>query len=295
MGKAGTTSLIILQKLAAVGAQAHGRKVAILISPGWFFIASTESRFYEGNFSMQQAAATIFSRSLSLPLKQQIARRMLLHRETTERNGLLQFAVLRLAGDQWLDRFLYDLALPLGWLQNAIFSLQDEREVMGNLSAQADRWRVPLERHPEPLKWEELIAAAAAEAQPVDDFDHPWPGRKRDFNASFRETMEHSGEWTDFDLLLSGLRELGVEPLLLCMPPNAWYFERQGVRRETFELFTRRLHEAADRHGARLVAFEDHLHDRAFLKDHHDHLSVKGWMYVNKVLDEFFHEKPKGQ
>ncbi len=75
VGKPGTTSLGILQKVAAVGPGIEGHKVAFSISPGWFFTEIFDPTFYEGNFSELQANELAFSRELSPELKRDVARR----------------------------------------------------------------------------------------------------------------------------------------------------------------------------------------------------------------------------
>src|SRR5262252_6854828 len=51
VGKAGATSLIILQKLGALGSELRGRKVAISLSASSFF-SPARPEFYAGNFSV---------------------------------------------------------------------------------------------------------------------------------------------------------------------------------------------------------------------------------------------------
>src|SRR6266478_4415523 len=60
VGKAGTTSLIVLQKLAALGSALHGRKIAISLSPSSFLTPDLRPDFYAGNFSLPAATGTLF-------------------------------------------------------------------------------------------------------------------------------------------------------------------------------------------------------------------------------------------
>jgi D-alanine transfer protein len=286
IGRAGTTSLIMLQKLAGVGREARGRKVAFLLSPGWFFIESIEGRFYEGNFSKHQASALIFGSEFSFALKQGAARRMLSHPLTLERTPLLRFAIERLAHGRAVDRWLYNLAAPLGWMQNVVFAIQDDYESTQSLSKESSGRLETAPHVAKALDWKDLLAKASEDTAPPDE--HPFKANAA-ADAAFRETMGNSTEWTDFELLLEGVNELGVEPLIICIPPNGWYIEANGVSHETLELFEQRIHEMCHRDGVPVVAFEDHLEDRKFIIDHWDHLSVKGWMFVNQALDEFYH------
>ena len=80
-----------------------------------------------------------------------------------------------------------------------------------------------------------------------------------------------------------------MSPLVLCMPPNGVYLKHIGVSKETMLLFTARIREIATRYGAQVETFDDHIDDDRFCVDHRDHLSVKGWMYFNRALDQFYH------
>jgi poly-D-alanine transfer protein DltD len=64
VGKAGTTSLIISQKLGALGPALHGRKVAIWLSPSSFLTPAVRPEFYAGNFSLPAASDTLFGNAL---------------------------------------------------------------------------------------------------------------------------------------------------------------------------------------------------------------------------------------
>ncbi len=78
VGKAESTCLTILQKLAAVGPALKGRKVAISLSPCWFFARLTvRADAYAGNFSDLHSGELAFDTRLSLGLRQDAARRML--------------------------------------------------------------------------------------------------------------------------------------------------------------------------------------------------------------------------
>jgi D-alanine transfer protein len=59
VGKPGAASLILLQKLAAMGSSLRGKKVAISISPTWFFHENVPVTCYNGNFSLLQAGEIV--------------------------------------------------------------------------------------------------------------------------------------------------------------------------------------------------------------------------------------------
>jgi D-alanine transfer protein len=291
IGKAGTTSLIILQKLGALGEDLRGKKIAISLSPTWFMTPEIPPHYYAGNFSRLQADEFIFYSDVSTELKTAVAKRMLDYPETMGRDGLLRFALQRLAGGSRLDRVLLAFIAPFGRLDAAILRAQDEFETAFYIYEQG-RLKNP-HRLPHPVDWEMYLTHAAfkvdpeelRQAEPGGDWQRP--GATGD--AHFLTELQTAREWHDFDLLLRVLHETGAQPLLLSMPFNSAWFDRIGVSPAAREEYRRRLHAAVDRYGFPLRDFVEHDDDPRFLADHHDHLSVEGWMYYNRALDEFFH------
>ena len=294
VGKAGTASLIALEKLAAVGADLRGRKLAISISPSWFWAAPDNPHHYAGNFSLEQVNSLVFTAPLDPGLKRDIARRVLEFPETVGRDPVLAFALRRLAGGSWLDRAGYRLVCPLGWLGGAMLRVQDHVHSVEYLLHRVSRpfvWR----HHPIDPKWSRLFASAGRASPPPDDDDAeaelarvlPAIGGE----AAFRARVAKAREWSDLELLLRTLRELGARPLLLSMPLDGEGFDRFGVSPAARAEFYDRLESLAARYGFPLVDFRDHDEDRRFLADTHDHLSAEGWLYYDAALDDFYHDR----
>src|SRR4030095_6717630 len=116
VGKEGTSALAVAQKLAAVGTDLRGKKVALSISPSFFFEDQLNPEYYEGNFSALQAGELIFSSALGFDLKRDAARRMLAYPETLDDHWLLDATLRRLARGTKLDHAVYYAVLPLGLL-----------------------------------------------------------------------------------------------------------------------------------------------------------------------------------
>ena len=117
VGKAGTTSLIILQKLAALGSELRGRKVVISLSPSSFFTPAVNPDAYAANFSLPAANGILFSDVLDLHLKTEIAKRMLQFPDTLGKSTLLQLAAAWLASGRPLDRIVLT---PAHWEHHAV-------------------------------------------------------------------------------------------------------------------------------------------------------------------------------
>jgi D-alanine transfer protein len=284
VGKAGTTSLIVLQKLGALGSALHGRKVAISLSPSSFLTTAVRSEFYAGNFSLPAASGTLFGDALDLNLKTDIAKRMLQFPDTLGKDGLIRLAADCLASGRRLDRMILIAMWPLEKVQNIILDLQDHFEalvyILGGGKPFPD-WFRRLSSHKAHSRkatgdgWETMAADSPDVIRPAKD-------------AAFRTRVASSSEWIDLELLFRTLTELRARPLILSMPIDA--YAARGVSRSAREVYYDKMRELAGRYHFPLVEFEDHDADPTFLIAHREHPTPKGWMYYNQVLDKFFHK-----
>ena len=263
VGKAGTTSLIIVQKLAGVGAGVRGRKVAISLSPGWFLTAQVPAHYYEGNFSKLQADEFAFCADLSWELKGDVARRMLEFPGTLARHPLLTFALRHLAAGSRTDHLLYALAWPFGRAETAVLRAQDQFETMVFIWEQG-RLKNP-HRLPHRLDWETFLLHAAWKVNPgrlrEQEKGGDWQLPESKGDAEFLANLQLAREWGDFELLLRSLRESGAQPLLLSMPLNGTWLEKNGVSRAARAQYLTRLRALAQRYGVPLEDFEAHEQD----------------------------------
>jgi D-alanine transfer protein len=279
-----------LQKLAAVGSELHGKKLAILVSPSWFLHESIPASYYNANFSLLQAGEFIYCGQLSFSLKGDVARRMLQYPATLEKSGLLALALKQVAVDSQLSRMLYYLTMPLGITANSILRAEDHFATLFFIVRQWRASPAAMGRFSSTLDWSQLIANATSSTREQNDRDRARIGVEVGPTV-FAKVEESAGEWGDFELLLRGLNELGARPLLLSMPMNGRYFDNFAVGRETRDLYYKRIRRLAGEYHMPLVDFEEHDEDQDFLVDHHDHLSDKGWLYYDRVLDDFFHDR----
>jgi D-alanine transfer protein len=284
VGKTGTTSLIVLQKLGALGSELRGRKVAISLSPSSFLTSGVRPEFYAGNFSLPAASGTLFGNALDLNLKTEIAKRMLQFPDTLGQDGLLRLAADCLASSHPLDRIILIAMWPLGKLQNIILDLQDHFEallyILGG-GKPVPNWLRPLSSHKMHLHKGTTGDGWETTAKSLDTIR---PAR----DAAFRARVTASTEWTDLELMFRALTAVRARPLILSMPIDV--YAARGVSRAAREVYYDRMRELAQRYHFPLVEFEDHDADPTFLIAHREHPTPKGWMYYNQVLDNFFHK-----
>jgi D-alanine transfer protein len=308
VGKAQSTCLIMLQKLAAVGAALQGRKVAISVSHAWF----TDRQMawadgYAGNFSPLHASELAFDNRLSLELRQDVARRMLKYPETLANRPLLKFALENLADGSPLSVACYQTVFPLGIIHNAILRGADHWNVVCYL------WKYPVKNSPpkapgggQPLGWATLHQQADALYRAHSNNNkfgldnQQWnrslrqeldEQRKTRSKESFLRTLETSQEWVDLELLLRELTELGARPLLLSMPLHGAWYDQLGITYAARRAYYQKLRTIGARYHAEVVDFADHDGDQLFCHDHMGHLAPGGWLHYGQALDGFFHDE----
>lgn len=294
VGAGGATLLIISQKVAALGSDLRGKKVAISLSPGWFLNpGSGWGEGYKGNFSLMAASEMIFGTALNFELKRDIASRMLKYPKTLESSPFLKFALKRLASRRWLDHALFCVLWPLGKAQTTILELQDHFAAFGYIR---HKIKPAPALQPETLDWPKLIASAGGttttDANRVTKTSNPGEaktlGRK---DLEFRNNLNASSGWIDLELLLRTLASVHARPLLLSMPLAGDFYDKRGISRSARENYYVKLRALVQRYHFAVVAFEGHDEDPAFLYLQKSHLTAKGWIYYDRALDDFFQER----
>jgi D-alanine transfer protein len=307
VGKEATTCLIMQQKLAAIGPALQGRKVAVSLSPFWFYDGLTAwAGGYAGNFSALHAGELAFNTRLSLRLRQDAARRMLRYPETVANRPLLRFALENLADGSPLSLACYDAALPLGLLHNTILRYQDHWGVVCYLWKHPSQTSSPIPpsggRPPDWTKWQQQADASYRALSDNNEFGldkKRWDGvfrpemlRQKNTRSDeeFLRTLRETQEWIDLELLLRVLTEYGARPLLLSMPIHGGWYDHCGVTYAARRAYYQKLREVGARYHAAVVDFADHDADRSFCFDHQGHLSPSGWVHYDQVFDGFFHD-----
>jgi D-alanine transfer protein len=311
VGSGGMTPLLILERLTAVGADVRGKKVVILASPT--FVRGDDKvrqAYYTGNFSPLHGYEVAFGSSLSRDLQRELARRMLEYPETLEQEPLLGFALRHLVDDSPTDRLLYSAAWPLGRLRTLFLRAQDHW-LTASLAASAAPARVaptalPMRKSGQP-DWEvirddaETMARDRSASNDWGFSDNYWQEHGADLtrqrgrltDQAFLRTVKQDADWTDFELLLRGLRELGAEPLLLSVPMKGGYYEYWGVSERARDAYYRQIRLLADRNNVPVRTFAEADGDPLFNGDERSHPSQLGWVAYDQAIDAFYRGHPR--
>ena len=293
VGKAGASSLATMEKIAAVGRFLKGRKVTFSISPSYFLTEEVNRDYYEGNFSALQARELAFSRHLSAEFKRDAARRLIQYPGTLEGHWTLEFGLRRLAGDTILDRIGYYAIWPLGRFSNLVGRAQDHIEAGLQIAAQSADGNPMPDKFPG-LNWKEVFRKTSVKAKTtVPPLARRLVKRpKGSMDVAFLKKLHDADEWDDFELLLRGLKEMEAQPLFLSMPLHGVDLETSGVSAKARKAYGEQLRETVAKFGMPVVYFEQFDQDPTFFSDTLDHPGERGWVFFNKILDDFYHDRP---
>ncbi len=306
VGMDDTTSLAMLQKLASVGSGVRGKKVVVSLSPiSYYGRDMVQIETFAGNFSALHAIDTIYSTSLSMELKRGIAARLKIYPSTMRNEMLLRMGVENLLENSPLSTGVYYLALPLGHLQSFVLRLQDRWEtylyVRGLSNTEPTQATDPPEAA-RTLDWTAIQAASRKESLERTN-NNPY-GFEKDYWLEYKDKLtnsetaltkgdfafysETSAEWTDLDLLLRTLNELGAKSLILSTPLMGQYYDSRGINAEYRSVFYDKLTRIANRHNVPLRCFRERDRDVDFVIDQWGHLNSRGWVYYDQALVDFY-------
>jgi D-alanine transfer protein len=304
IGGGQTTSLIILEDVAAEADELRGHKIVISVSPPFFLLHDRPPEFYASESSALHLSSLVFSPDLSLATKQAAARELENSPAMLKQDPLVAQAVDRLASGSAEDLALYDQSLPIGEMETARLHSLDVSQTAQYIQSRSDI-DPDVSRQPAPIDWQALLQQAEQEQQAAannnpfgfdnqvwtDKYSKLVPEREAEHDdAWFVDNLDHAAEFTDLDLLLRGLSELGAQPLVISQPIPGIYYDYTGISQQARMQYYTRLRALCAQYGDPVVDFANHDEDQYFVTDPNSHLSRLGWAYYDQALDAFFHD-----
>ena len=294
VGRGGATSLLILQKLAAVGDAARGKQVVIILSPTWFLKPSVGHKEVAANLAGSQLSGWLFDGNLSPALKRDIARRMRDYADDLKDQTLNINAVRLLVRPTFWNRLRFAVLSPLGKLQNALLTRLDygvllwemifpQRRFHEGANCELGAAPMPGER----IDWNRLIARAQAGVSAVEvPSGQVILPRSDARDREFASQLDATREFDDLALLVRVLQELRMKACFISQPFNGAYGGLSGVSPQARRAYYERLRACLEPSGYPLHTSAEHEEDRSFFSDD-DHPSAKGWLFYDREIDRF--------
>jgi D-alanine transfer protein len=295
VGAPGHTTLLMAAKLGSLGDCVRGKKVVIIISPSWFRRAGPIPDQVAGCLSPLQAYQFVRNPLLSDDLKRRFASRLLEYEDAMDLHPVLHAylkGVAQSGRGSWLwSPVVGACVLGLKW---------EDHLAVGSATLLESRTKSHVETLPFDEKheagWKMLIDPK--DKEDAEDLASDEPRKvhskipQEDREEEFTKSYEGGKEWDDLKLLLDTLKALEMKPLLIGVPLGGNGLETHGITRQDRDVFYDGLRKACAPYGWPLVEFAEHDMDPGFLKRGTSHFTPKGWLYVNWVLDDFYHDRP---
>lgn len=304
----GAASLALAQVAAGIGPDLRGKKIALTFTPHLFEVPTVSFEDFSLSFVAYHAYQTLLSRDLPLGLRQRIARQLLTHDYVFESEPLLHYFTKKLATSEKsiLNKISYWAALPLAWSRLKILEGIDNMHLLVR-TIHRGKCEAPVAAPSHTINWTKHLQRAhfrqraLATNNPYGIVNAAWnwgkvklwgfyPNGTQD--GRYLEQLAGSPEWTDFEILLEVLTELGAKVLLLEIPMKASLYDARGVSAAARSHYYARINQIAAHYKVTLADFEALEVDNDFGIDDCPHLGHVGWVRINQVLDAFYHDQP---
>lgn len=107
-------------------------------------------------------------------------------------------------------------------------------------------------------------------------------------NSSYAKSLEYD----DLKCFLKVCKEAGIEPMLVMMPFNGYWYDHLGFPKEERQTYYANIRKMAKEQGAQLADFGGDEYTKYFFIDK-VHLGWKGWLAVNESIYKFAAENEK--
>jgi D-alanine transfer protein len=108
-------------------------------------------------------------------------------------------------------------------------------------------------------------------------------------NSSKGESFLQSPEYDDFKFLLDVCKNNDIDPLFIIVPVNGPWYDYTGFEEGNREGYYKKITEMIASYKFKYEDLSKYEYEKYFLKDVM-HLGWKGWLYVDKAIDRYYHE-----
>ncbi|MBV7273738.1 D-alanyl-lipoteichoic acid biosynthesis protein DltD [Clostridiaceae bacterium UIB06] len=298
IGRAGYQSLVHAVDFGALGKELKNQKVVFVLSPQWFTKGGISENTFEANSSEYQVYGFLLNPSIDRKLKITLAKRIL---QISKKKSNKDFQIMRNYCELYSNDDLYNRALqysmtPYYWIRYELLSIKDE--INSDKLLKSNKKMSKYEKEiPKNINWNSELKNAVDNAKKrshnkfgMDDSSYKNMTKKGLKNGSMKNSSyKVSPEYDDFKLLLDVCKEEGIRPLILNIPVNGKWYDYCGFNKADRKAYYNKINKIVKSYGFQVADFSNHEYDDYFLKDG-SHLGWKGWIYVNKAIDQYYHE-----
>lgn len=117
----------------------------------------------------------------------------------------------------------------------------------------------------------------------------PYLPEKKGMNSDAQKGYQKSPEYEDLRCFLTVCEETGIEPMLVLLPVNGYYYDYTEFPKEARQKYYEKVRNVAEEFHARIADFSGEEYTKYFFEDR-VHIGKTGWVMVNESLYEFYNE-----
>jgi len=283
-------------ELSAIEPGMKNRKVVLILAPQWFRPTGVLPDAFASRFSEDNYIAMLQNDKLSGETKKQMIKRteaLLVNDPSTLKRIKLYERIFWKHDAVLKDEIYYKMYS--GFLK--------ERT---KLSVVTQAYMKGFERSPEikevqkSIDWETYLKDAEKDGKKhtssnhfyIKDVYYKWnlgPQLKVRKNSGVNSSYCRSPEYGDLRIFLESCRELKIEPLIINVPVNGWWYDYTGFPKKDRQQYYENIRAIAKEYGAKVADHSGEEYTPYFLEDTM-HLGWKGWVYVNEDIYNFANE-----
>lgn len=294
IGHAYVQSLLHSMELSALDINTHD-KVAIVISLQWFYGDDVDPSGFASNFSKRQFYETISDTHLSETDRRYICSRVYSLLSSMDGFDDIKLYTYFYKHDNLFSRVCRVILTPYYNADAALLRLQDKIEAYRILKGDGVETA-----NSKLINWNEEKEKAEIQGKKnctnnsfyVENgyYDTYLRAQIELLKDSSKSEKLESKEYDDYKMFLHMCKLRGIEPYVILMNTNGWYYDYIGIDRETRNKFYAKLQKTAEDYGFQALNLSDKEYEPYFMYDVM-HLGWKGWLYVNQRITEHFSEK----
>lgn len=112
------------------------------------------------------------------------------------------------------------------------------------------------------------------------------PGLEKSKNSAVNSSYAESPEYDDLRCFLDVCKDTGIEPMIVLMPVNGYWYDHIGFPKKDRETYYENIRNIAGEYGVRVADFGKDEYTRYFFIDK-VHLGWKGWLDINESIYRF--------
>lgn len=308
VGKAGYQNIIHAINFGAMGTRLKDQKVVFFLSPQWFGPEGIGQNTLLANSSEEEIYSLFLNPDISHALKVRLASRLsYIIKDDKDFKTLKIFCDLY-SRDNWMTKTGLTVTKPFFQFVNYLLELKDDIKAYNllqtTLSSMQKSNQKPsyadVKTGRSTFDWNNEMDKATALAKTKTNnnefnLDNGFYNQRKNEMNSLKGAMKkssyiRSNEYKDFILLLDICKEVGIKPLIVNIPVNGVWYDYGQHSVSDRQQYYENINTIVKSHGFQLADFSKYEYETYFLSDG-SHLGWRGWIHVNKALDEYYYSK----